>query len=137
MSPSSARAGTSARQQRIAAQLQRLLARLLRMGVKDPRIGNVTVTAVLLAPDLSVATVYVVPFGAAHDAQDAVAPGMLEGLRSAAGFLRGELSRELRLRHMPRLAFELDRQLNQAHRLTELIDQAVAADAGRERRPGR
>ncbi len=126
-------AGAGARQQRIAAQLQRLLARLLRTLVKDPRVGNVTVTAVLLTPDLRMATVYVVPFGAARAT---AAAGMLEGLRSAAGFLRGQISRELRLRHTPRLSFELDRQLDQAHRLTGLIDQAVASDAGRERGPG-
>ncbi|HTW73288.1 MAG TPA: 30S ribosome-binding factor RbfA [Steroidobacteraceae bacterium] len=128
MSAVSANAG--ARPQRIAAQLQRSLAQLLQRGVKDPRVGNVTVTAVLLAADLSVATVYVVPFGGPA-AAGAAAAGMLEGLRSAAGFLRGELARELRLRHAPRLSFELDRQLEQAHRLTELIDQAVAGDADR------
>jgi ribosome-binding factor A len=132
----------SARTERIAAQIQRLLAGMLRRGVKDPRVGNVTVTAVQLAPDLSVAHVFVLPFGAgagagavggAADAAGAPTPGsaaMLAGLQSAAGFLRGQIARELQLRHAPRLSFELDQQLERAHRLTELIDRAVAEDAG-------
>lgn len=129
----------NARTERIAAQIQRLLAGLLRRGVKDPRVGNVTVTAVRLAPDLSVAHVYVLPFGAAAGAAATGTEGtdsdaMLAGLHSAAGFLRGQIARELQLRHAPRLAFELDRQLERAHHLTELIDRAVAAD---ESGPGR
>lgn len=125
MSPAS-----TARTERIAAQMQRLLAQLLRREVKDPRVGNVTVTAVRLAADLSLATVYVLPFGAAPSPAGAEpAQAMLAGLHSAAGFLRGQIARELQLRHAPRLAFELDRQLDHAHRLTELIEHAVAADA--------
>lgn len=125
----------NARTERIAAQIQRLLAALLRREIKDPRVGNVTVTAVRLAADLSVARVYVLPFGAAAGAGVTAAAGansaaMLAGLQSAAGFLRGQIAHELQLRHAPRLAFELDQQLEHAHHLTELIDQAVAKDEG-------
>src|SRR5579872_2591886 len=107
---------------RIAAQLQRSLALRLRE-VKDPRVGNVTVTTVSVAPDLTVAYVQVLPFGSAHSGDETLA-----GLRSAAGYLRGAVGRDLHLRHAPRLEFALDEQLEQAHRLTELIDQAVSAD---------
>jgi ribosome-binding factor A len=116
--------GNPARNARIASQMQRALAPLLRRDVKDPRVGNVTVTAVTLAADLSTATVYVLPF--ADRGTDP--PAMLAGLNSAAGFLRGQLARELKLRHAPRLQFRLDEQLDQAHHLTTLIDQAVATD---------
>lgn len=119
--------GNPARNARIASQIQRALASLLRRGVKDPRVGNVTVTAVTLAPDLSFATVYVLPF--ADRGSDP--PAMLAGLESASGFLRGQLARELKLRHAPRLQFQLDEQLERAHRLSGLIDEAVAADAAR------
>jgi ribosome-binding factor A len=112
---------------RVASQLQRSLAELLRRGVKDPRVGNVTITAVALAPDLSVARIHCLPF-----AQDADAEQMLRGLRSAAGFLRGELARALGMRHMPRLEFRLDTELQRAQRLTGLIDQAVRADRSDE-----
>jgi len=117
---------SSARAVRIAAQMQRSLSSLLRRGVKDPRIGNVTVTAVELAPDLSVARVHFLPFAGAHEAKEVIA-----GLRSAAGYLRGEVARELQLRHAPRLEFELDTQIERAAHLTQLIDQAVDADRAR------
>jgi|HubBroStandDraft_3_1064219.scaffolds.fasta_scaffold334329_1 ribosome-binding factor A len=114
----------SARASRIAAQMQRALAELLSRGeVKDPRVGNVTITSVVLPSDLSVARVHFLPFAGTHSAAEA-----LEGLRSAAGFLRGELARDLNLRYAPRLEFELDTDLLRAQQLTELIDSAVKAD---------
>jgi ribosome-binding factor A len=120
---------TSARATRIAAQMQRSLAGLLRR-VKDPRVGNVTVTAVQLAADLSVARIHFLPFAALPVAA-ADAEQVLTGLRSAAGFLRGELARELKLRHAPRLEFQLDTDLERAQHLTELIDDAVRTDRAR------
>lgn len=107
---------------RVAAQVQRALATLLR-SVKDPRVGNVTITAVSVAPDLTVARVQVLPFGPRHSAAETLA-----GLRSAAGFLRTAMSRELGLRRALRLEFALDSQLEQAHRLSALIDQTVQRD---------
>jgi ribosome-binding factor A len=114
---------TTARTSRIAAQMQRSLAALLRRGVKDPRVGNVTVTAVDVANDLSSARIHVLPFAGEHPAEQ-----VLAGLRSAAGFLRGELARELKLRHAPRLEFQLDTVIEGAHHLTQLIESAVQAD---------
>ena len=114
---------SKARQQRIAAELQRVLAELISREVKDPRVGMVTITAVRLAADMGVAKVLFVPFG---DRQDAAAVG--EGLTRAAGFLRGEVGRRLGLRHAPRLDFEYDASIEQADRLTRLIDRAVGAD---------
>jgi len=108
--------------------MQRVLAQLLPREVKDPRVGTVTVTAVSLAPDLSAARVWFLPFGLAAQADEA-----LEGLRSAAGFLRGEVARQLGLRHAPRLEFLLDTQLERAQSLTALIDRAVASDRKRDK----
>ena len=116
----------NARNSRIASQMQRSLAALLRRGVKDPRVGNVTVTAVEVANDLSYARFHVLPFGAARSGAD-----LLAGLRSAAGYLRGELARDLKLRHMPRLEFQLDEAIENAHRLTSLIEGAVKSDRSR------
>jgi ribosome-binding factor A len=131
--------GSSAtpRAARVAAQVQRSLALLLRRGLRDPRVGNVTVTTVNVAPDLTVARVQVLPFAAGTAAAEQAAPGQsaaqraeeaLAGLRSAAGYLRGEVARELKLRHAPRLEFELDVELDQAHHVTELIEHALRAD---------
>ncbi len=117
---------TTARTSRIAAQMQRSLAALLRRGVKDPRVGNVTVTAVEVASDLSSARIHVLPFAGEHPAEQ-----VLTGLRSAAGFLRGEVARELKLRHAPRLEFQLDTAIEGAHQLTQLIERAVRTDRSR------
>lgn len=119
-------ARSGSRASRIAAQMQRSLAELLRRGVKDPRVGNVTITAVVLAPDLSVARVHFLPFGGLHSGDQ-----VLSGLRSASGFLRGELARELKLRHAPRIEFQLDTDIERAAQLTQLIDSAVKADRSR------
>jgi ribosome-binding factor A len=117
---------SNARTQRIEAQMQRALAELLARGVKDPRVGKVTVTGVRVAPDLSVARVDFLPFASARPAEE-----VLAGITSAAGYLRGEVARELKLRHAPRLEFRLDEDLDRAQRLTELIDSAVAGDRAR------
>jgi ribosome-binding factor A len=121
------RAKSSARSARIAAQMQRSLAELLRRHVKDPRVGNVTVTGVQLAHDLSVAHIRILPFAGGHPGAE-----VLEGLRSAAGFLRGQLARELELRHAPRLEFELDAELERAYRVSSLIDSAIKSDRSRD-----
>jgi len=115
----------SGRQQRIEAQMQRTLALLLPRAVKDPRVGPVTVTAVRLNADKSVATVYFLPFGGRQAAQE-----VLAGLQSSAGYLRGEVGRQLALRHAPRLDFQIDTDLERAQHLTGLIDQATARDRG-------
>jgi ribosome-binding factor A len=117
---------TSARTSRIAAQMQRSLATLLRRGVKDPRVGNVTVTAVDVAGDLSHARIFVLPFAGSHPGAE-----VLAGLQSAAGYLRGEVARELKLRHAPRLEFALDTAIEHAQQLTALIQTAVADDRAR------
>jgi len=107
------------RRQRIESQMQRVLAGLIPREVKDPRVGPVTITQVALAPDLSQARVFFVPFGAAG-----AHPGVLQGLNAAAGFLRGEVGRSLALRHAPRLEFVLDDSFDRAAELTALIDAA-------------
>ena len=115
---------THARTQRLEAEIQRVLAALIAREVKDPRVGNVTVTAVSLAPDMKNARVYFTPFAARHP------PGQVQAaLGHAAGFLRGELGRRLALRYAPRLEFVFDDSVEGAARLSGLIDRAVAADA--------
>lgn len=116
-------AGKSARQLRIESELQRVLSTLIAREVRDPRVGQVTITAVATAPDLSVARVLFVPFGPAHAADEVAA-----GLARAAGFLRGEAGRALGLRHAPRLEFAFDDSIDRAQRLTSLIDTAVRDD---------
>ncbi|SRR5579875_389196 len=112
-----------ARHRRVEGELQRVLAELLSRDVKDPRVGNVTITAVAVAADLKTARVFFVPFASTHDPQKVRA-----GLTRAAGFLRGEAGRRLGLRYAPRLEFTFDERVEEADRLTRLIDRAVRGE---------
>lgn len=109
-----------ARRRKLNSELQRALAELLAREVKDPRVGNVTITAVDVAPDLASARVHFLPFGAQGARGDVQA-----GLERASGFLRGQLGRRLRLRRAPRLDFVFDSSIDEAQRLSNLIDAAV------------
>ncbi len=114
---------SQARTQRIEAEIQRELATLIVRELKDPRVGNVTVTQVSVSRDMSTARVFFTPFAGQHSAAEAHA-----GLTHAAGFLRGEVGRRLKLRHAPRLEFLIDDSAENAARLTQLINRAVADD---------
>ena len=112
------------RLRKIEAELQRVLAELIAREVKDPRVGNITITSVRLSPDMGVAKVFYAPFVSAHPQEE-----VQSGLTRAAGFLRGEAGRRLGLRHAPRLDFVFDDTAEKAARLTGLIDRAVARDS--------
>jgi ribosome-binding factor A len=116
---------SQARTQRIESEIQRVLAALITREVKDPRVGNVTITAVSCAADMGSARVFFTPFASRHSPEEVRA-----GLTHAAGFLRGELGRRLSLRHAPRLQFLFDASVEDAARLTSLIERAVAGDRG-------
>lgn len=114
------------RARRVAEQVQRTLAELLRREVRDPRLKPVTVTHVAMSPDLAHAWVYFqLLTGDAHD------PEQQEILDEAAGYLRGPLGRALRLRIAPQLHFQPDEELERGNRLDELITRAVRDDAAR------
>jgi ribosome-binding factor A len=121
---------TQARTQRIESEIQRVLAGLIAREVKDPRVGNVTITGVSVAADMGSAKIFFTPF-ATSSAHEQVQLG----LTRAAGFLRGELGRRLGLRHAPRLQFVFDDSAAGAARLTRLIDDAVAEDRAHEAGP--
>ena len=84
--------------------------------MRDPRVGFVTVTGVLVTNDLSHARVMVSVAG-----DDAEKEKALEGLRSAAGFLRTRAARALTTRTVPELHFELDKGVEHAARIEELL----------------
>jgi ribosome-binding factor A len=84
--------------------------------VKDARIGMVTITDVEASPDLKVAKVYIQTVG--DEGRQVQA---LKGLASAAGFIRSRLGRELRIRRAPELHFAIDRTLERAARIEELL----------------
>ena len=114
------------RAQRVAEQVQRTLAELLRREVRDPRLKPVTITHVKMSPDLSHAWVsFQLLTGDSHD------PLQREILDEAAGYLRGPLGRALRLRIAPHIHFQPDEELERGNRLDDLITRAVREDAAR------
>ena len=115
---------------RIAEQIQRELADLVRLEVKDPRVGMVTLTEVEVSADYAHAKVFFTTLGNADQVAAATA-----GLNHAAGFLRHELGRRIKLRNIPQLHFAYDESVERGIRLSRLIDQAVGAAAcGRKKR---
>jgi len=106
----------SLRQTRVGVLLKETLAELLVRKVKDPRVESVTITDVEVSPDLRIAHVFYCMMDALR-AEDA-----LKGLQSAQGFLRHELKRVLRLRHVPELLFVYDRSFDYATRIDTILD---------------
>jgi ribosome-binding factor A len=121
------------RQARIADQIQRELAELVRVEMRDPRVGAlVTLTGVELSRDQSHAKVFFTVLGSPSDVDAA-----LEGLRRAAGFLRSQLAHRLTTRTVPELSFEYDESVERGARLSRLIDEAVRPQAPARRPRGR
>lgn len=108
------------RSARIADQIQRELAEVVRLQVRDPRVGMVTLTGVEVSRDQSHAKVFFTVLGAAAEREHA-----LEGLQRAAGFLRTELAHRLSVRKVPELHFAYDESVERGVRLSRLIDEAV------------
>jgi len=113
---------TAPRRARIADQIQRELAEAIRTELRDPRVSTmVTLTGVEMSRDGSHAKVFFTVLGAESAARDAV-----EGLQSAAGFLRSQIAHRLSTRSVPELHFHFDESVERGVRLSRLIDEAVA-----------
>jgi ribosome-binding factor A len=108
----------SRRPEQVGETIRQVVADALARDVRDPRVGFVTVTAVRVTNELSHARVLVSVHG-----DDAAKASALEGLESAAGFLRSRVARALTTRTVPELHFELDRGLEHATRINELLDE--------------
>jgi ribosome-binding factor A len=109
--------GSSRRPEQMAETLRQVITETLAREVRDPRVGFVTVTSVLVTNDLSHARVLVSVPGEETEKMRA-----LDGLQSAAGFLRSRAARTLTTRTVPELHFELDRGLEHAVRINELLN---------------
>ena len=101
---------------RVDELLKQELAGIIR-DMKDPRVGFTTVMDVRTSPDLRHARVYVSVLGDEEDKQATVAV-----LQRARGFLRARLGRDVTLKYLPELHFEIDRTLEQAARIDALLD---------------
>ena len=115
------------RSSRVAEQVQRELAELIRLELKDPRVGLVTLTGVELTPDYAHAKVFYTTLADPSARQD-----IDTGLRRASGFLRRELGRRIRIHTLPELHFVFDESVERGDRLSRLIDEAVPVELPRD-----
>lgn len=109
------------RSQRVAEQLQRELADIIRTGVKDPRLGMVTLTEVVLTRDLESAKIYFTILDTQPQAIQAMSI-----LNRAVGFIRAQLGPRMRLRIVPQLSFVYDTSVARGAYMSNLIDEAMA-----------
>ena len=114
------------RSQRVAEQIRRELAELIRLEVKDPRVGFITLTDVEITPDYAHAKVFFTSMKGEEGLDE-----ILTGLRRASGFLRRELGRRVRIHTTPELHFHYDASVERGSRLSRLIDDAVREDNAR------
>ncbi|MEX2015219.1 MAG: 30S ribosome-binding factor RbfA [Candidatus Hydrogenedentales bacterium] len=112
---------------RVAELVRQEVASLLGQGVKDPRIGFVSVMHVKMSSDLHYANVYVSLMGDEKEKKSS-----LIGLRQAAGYMRREVGKKLRLRYTPELRFFEDTTLDQAFHIDEVLKQLHEEDATRK-----
>lgn len=113
------------RSRRVEEAIQRILSEAISCKVRDPRLSGVTVTEVSVSRDLSVAKVYYTLLSG-----EPLRPEIALALRSAAGFLRSALARDLHVRHVPELRFFPDDALARGRSLEALINRAVAVEPG-------
>ncbi|RQO73331.1 30S ribosome-binding factor RbfA [Aquitalea sp. FJL05] len=117
-----ARKGFS-RSDRIAEQIQRELAELVRTGLKDPRVGWITITAVQVTRDYSHAKVFYTVM------DEKTREVSQEALDHSAGFLRSELGRSIKMFTTPQLHFVYDESVSRGMHMTSLINQVAREDA--------
>jgi ribosome-binding factor A len=117
------------RSRRIAEQIQRELSDIIRVELKDPRVGMITITDVEMTPDNAHARVFFTVLGQQPRIDEAAS-----GLQHAAGYLRSQLAQRIKIRVVPQLHFEYDASVERGIRLSQLIDAAVADDKKRKRR---
>ena len=103
------------RTKRIAEEIKKVISTMLISGIKDPRITSmVSVTDVEVTNDLSYAYIYVSILGGDEEST-------LKGLKSACGYIRKEVSRNVKLRHTPEIIFKVDESIKNGMYMSNLI----------------
>jgi ribosome-binding factor A len=107
------------RSDRVGELLTEVIADVLREDIRDPRVTAVTITAAKVTKDLRQARIYFTILGGATENKDAV----LAGLKSALGFIRARIGKQLKLRFVPALEFFYDDSVDEAERIEKLLRQ--------------
>ncbi len=106
------------RSDKVAEAIHEIVSGLMIKGLKDPRIGFVTVTDVKLTDDLRLATIYFSVVGSDDEKRNCE-----KALNGAKGFIRKELGRNLRLRYVPDVIFKYDNSMDYAQRIESIINE--------------
>ncbi|ACB85028.1 30S ribosome-binding factor RbfA [Natranaerobius thermophilus] len=106
------------RKEKLQEELKKIISDILQREVKDPSVGFVTVTSVDLSGDLRHAKVFVSILGEKENQQDS-----LRGLEKATGFIRSELGKRVRLRHVPEIVFKFDESIEHGDHINKLLKQ--------------
>ncbi|MBO5055216.1 MAG: 30S ribosome-binding factor RbfA [Lachnospiraceae bacterium] len=113
---------------RINGEVQRVLAEVIRGEIKDPRISPLTsVVAVEVAPDLKSCKAWISVYGDEKAQADT-----LEGLRSAEGYIKNQLAKQINLRNTPEIRFIVDESIAYGVRMSKLIDDVVGSEGNED-----
>ena len=108
---------------RINGEVQRVLAEIIRNDIKDPRIHPMTsVVTVTVAPDLKTCKAFISVLGDPRAAENTLA-----GLKSAGGYIRKELARQINLRNTPEITFVMDQSIAYRVNMSKKIDEVMAS----------
>ena len=107
------------RSERVGELLTEVIADVLRKDIRDPRVTAVTITAAKVTKDLRQARIYFTILGGASENKDSV----LAGLKSALGFIRARIGKQLKLRFVPAIEFFYDESVDEAERIEKLLKQ--------------
>ena len=107
------------RPQRLGDLIQREVAELIRLEVRDPRVGMITITSVDVSPDITHAKIFFTLL------EKEKLPETLEGLSRSAGFLRAQLAKRIKMYTTPELRFEYDESVERGDHISRLIDSVI------------
>ena len=118
------------RKDRVAEQIRRELAELIRTELKDPRVGMISLTDVEVTADYAHAKVFFSTLAGSEHLEE-----VMVGLQKASGFLRRELGKRISIHMTPQLHFVFDQSLERGADLSKLIQEALAISASSEQTP--
>lgn len=109
---------TFLRADRVKEVLRKEISQIIREDIKDPRVGFATVTDVELSQDLRHAKVFVSVYGEEEERKNT-----LKALEKASGFIRSEVGKRVRMKHIPEILFRFDESIERGARIFELLNE--------------
>jgi ribosome-binding factor A len=109
-----------ARSDRVGGQIKKALSDMLLKDINDPRLDNTIITGVKMSRDLRTAIIYFVKTGSKSNRK-----GVEEGFKSAFGYLKRKLARQLGLRYMPELKFYYDESFDYGEQIDKLLNSSM------------